>query len=83
MKKVLVGLVNSAQDPLSWTQTQLKPSFSSIQTHAKSQWRSQDLTLGGAKFITNIHVSPQTNTYCVCSIQHMHHIYKILTKLDN
>ena len=36
LKKVLVGLVNSAQDPLSWTQMQLKPSFSSIQTHAKS-----------------------------------------------
>ena len=25
--------------------------------HGGGQWRSQDLTLGGAKFITNIHVS--------------------------
>ena len=36
LKKVLVGPVNNAQDPLSWTHTQLKPSFSSIQTHTKS-----------------------------------------------
>ena len=35
LKKVLVGPVNNARDPLSWTQTQLKPSFSSIQTHTK------------------------------------------------
>ena len=35
LKKVLVEPMNSAQDPLSWMQTQLKPSFSSIQTHAQ------------------------------------------------
>ena len=34
LKKVLVGSMNSAHDPISWMQTQLKPSFSSIQTHA-------------------------------------------------
>ena len=35
LKKVLVGLANSACDPLILTQTQLKVSFNYIQTHAK------------------------------------------------
>ena len=34
LKKVLVDPVNNTQDPLILTQTQLKVSFSSIQTHA-------------------------------------------------
>ena len=35
LKKVLVSPLNSARDPLILTQTQLKMSFSSIQTYAK------------------------------------------------
>ena len=33
VKKVLVGLVNSAQDPLSWTKTQLKKEISKEPTN--------------------------------------------------
>ena len=43
VKKVLVGPVNSAPDPLSWTQTQLKPSFSSIQTQSSSPIEFENL----------------------------------------
>ena len=33
VKKVLVGLMNSARDPLSWTQTQLKKKISTRHTN--------------------------------------------------
>ena len=35
VKKILVSSVNSARNPLGWTQTQLKKEISSIQTFTK------------------------------------------------